>query len=176
MLGLHDRSMVLEFNDHRAVVVEQSDFEPGRHVAGFDLDKLTLKDTRQLLDLTQETRTVPIEGVQRVVIKTTKIELSTGNTITNTKMIDNIDTVDIEFEEMPDRVVDRFKDITPEKETEEFKDGPKIIDIVGDIESKSVEVKQMEIGDRLNQSAIESFKQKLKEQKEQRRAFDSDKK
>lgn len=177
LLGLHDKSMVIEFNDHKAVVVEQSDFESGRYIAGYDLDKLTLEDMKSLLELIQESRTVPIEGVQRVIVKSTKIEINTNSTIINTKTIDNIDTVDIGFEEMPERVVDKFKDITlPVEKEEEPTGGPKIIDLVGEVENKPVESKQAEIVEKLNQGAIEVFKQRLKQQKDAQRTFDSENK
>src|SRR5690554_7481693 len=53
-------------------------------------------------------RTVPLEGIQRVMIKTTKIEIATGNVVENVQAIDQTETVDIQFEEMPEDVVSKF--------------------------------------------------------------------
>lgn len=169
LLGLHDKSVVIEFNDHRAVLVEQEEIPNGRYVAGYDLDKLSIKEMRDLLELVQEARTIPIEGVQRVMVKTTKIEISTGNVVTNEQSIDQIDVVDVQFEEMPAQVVDKFEDITPipEKDPLDEPGGIVIIDTVGKIEEdkKVPEVKGAEIADRIHKNTLEAFKEKLRQQK-----------
>lgn len=168
LLGLHDKSVVIEFNDHRAVIVEQEEIPNGKYVAGYDLDKLTLKEMRELLELVQQARTIPIEGIQRVVVKTTTIEINTGRTIENQQSIDQVDTVDIQFEEMPEEVVDKFKDITPKPEQDPLNEpgGIKIIDTVGDVqENKASEVKAMEVADKVHKSTIEAFKEKLRQQR-----------
>lgn len=117
LVGLHDKSIVLEFNDHKALVIEKEETR-GKYIQGFDPDCLSLEEKKELLDIIKEARTVPIEGIQRVVIKKTVIEIN-ANTLESqrkevSKSIDDIEIHDIEFEEMPDDVVSKFNELKTE--------------------------------------------------------------
>lgn len=127
LLGLHDKKVIVEFNDGKATLIEQ-ERKASDGVPGYNLDNLNLEEKIELLSLIKEARTVPIEGIQRVVIKQTKIEIDINNgtrkVIEVTKNIDSVQ--DITFEEMPPNVVDKFKN-TEEKE-EVLEVAPTMID------------------------------------------------
>jgi hypothetical protein len=133
LIGLHDKTMVFEFNDQRAVVIEKEE-NRGNHLPGFRLDNLTLEEQIELLDYIRECRAIPVEGIQRVVIKQKKIEISITDgarrEMTATTNIDKLDTYikDVEFEEMPENVVNKFKDIPSKEEIVEIGPGSVIIE------------------------------------------------
>jgi hypothetical protein len=106
LIGVHDKSIVLEINQGKVVVGEQVNIS-GPHIGGFNLDRLSLDECVELLGLIQEARTVPIEGVQRVTIKTTRIEIN-GNMVQQTQQYDNPEIQDITYEEMPENVVEKM--------------------------------------------------------------------
>lgn len=122
LLGLHDKKLVLEFNENKAVVLEKKkNTGNGDKLAGYDINKLTLEEKIELLSLIQEARTVPIEGIQRVVVKQIKIEINpdTGERVKSVKETKIDNTIDVEFEEMPNKIVDKFIDTTPPEVVEE---------------------------------------------------------
>lgn len=140
LIGLHDKQMVLEFNDQKAVVIDKHDGR-GNAAVGFDFERLSLDELKELLELIKSCRSVPLEGVERVVIKQTKIEINmtTGDRTSTliTKNIDNVEHVkDITFEEMPEKVIDRVEDITPIEE-EPVKPKELIEDLTGGLKEKS---------------------------------------
>lgn len=123
LLGLHDKSLVVEFNDMKAVVATKPENRGAEGIPGYDLTQLTLEEQIELLGYIKDARTVPIEGIQRVIVRKTVIEINptTGekNKYTDEKKIDNVQTYDIEYEEMPKNVVEKFQEIHPEEEVEE---------------------------------------------------------
>jgi hypothetical protein len=112
--------MVLEFNEETATILEKEQSLHGSPTAGFDFSRLTLQEQIELLGYIKSARTVPIAGVQRVVIKKTTIEVRDGNikAVKSSKNIDDVEVVhDIGYEEMPPNVVKDFKKL-PDKNTE----------------------------------------------------------
>ena len=167
LLGLHDKSMVLEFKDQQAIVVEQETLRGGANkVGGFDLDLLTNKELEELVQLIGETRTVPIEGIQRVIVKQTKIEINTttGSRSVNevTQHTDQVETKDITYEEMPDNVVDSFEDVTyVEPEVVSLDDKNTTDDVPKEYRLKK-KVTPDDIKDRLKKQTLEELKKRLK--------------
>lgn len=167
LLGLHDKSFVIEFNDHKAVVVNKEDNHRGLNVPGYDLSRLSLEEQIELLSLIKEIRTVPITGVQRVVIKRTVVQITEGNMnmIEKKSRVDDVKTIDIEFqEELPEDVVSKFKKIKPEPEPEI----PKLSDNVV-IDGRDEDVKKHvsktgeEVVSNFNRNSVfEDLKKKLK--------------
>lgn len=165
LLGLHDKSVVLEFNDNKAIIVEQESLRGGSNVIeGYEPDRLSNDDLRRLLNLIQKARTVPIEGVQRVSIRQTKVEISINNEPISTQIttqIDNIDKSIVQFEDMPNNVVEKFTDVTVIEDEEE----PEQINIVSDI-PKEIKEKGGEtiedVKEKLKQNALEQLRQRLK--------------
>lgn len=166
LIGLHDKSIVLELNENKAVVVEKETLT-GK-IGNYDIEKLSMEEAKELLALIKEARTVPIEGVHRVIIKTTKIEITEGNNrqvVQDIKNIDNVETHDVEYEEMPAEVVSKFKNITPKKTKEYHPDddaGPKIIN-ANEIKEEGKGIK--DVTDSVNSSVLEEFKKKLRKSK-----------
>ncbi len=113
LIGLHDKSVVIELNDQKATLIEPDNERGG--VPGFDLTKLNMQQKKEMLQLVTEARTTPIEGIQRVEIKRTtiQIDMNTGDR-TKSVTVTNVDNVSsVTFEEMPKNVVKDFQDITP---------------------------------------------------------------
>lgn len=157
LIGLHDKSVSLEFNEQKAELVEEPN---NRGAIGFDLEALTLSEQKELLELIKECRTVPIEGIQRVVIKKTVIEINTETGDRNVNQ--EVETHDIAFEEMPAPVVNKFEVIPDPEEEKEIEAGPVVID------SRKVKEKPKGAGDlttALHKSVFDVFKEKLKEKK-----------
>lgn len=160
LLGLHDKKVVLEFNDHQAVVINNSDKTSGEGIAGYNLSNITLDEQIELLSYIKEARTVPIEGIQRIVIKRTLIELNpeTGERgpLQNVLNIDNIQ--EVKFEEMPANVISKMDNI-PEliEEKEEIKGNVRNFVPEG-IEKKGVE----DIVAAQRKAVMEKFKKQLK--------------
>jgi len=173
LLGLHDKSVVIEFNDQKATVLEVEEKRGAEGVIGYDLDKLTLEEQVEMLELIKECRTVPIEGIQRVVVKKTVVEIDVNgerNQLTSVQNIDKVETKDITFEEMPPDVVSKFKHIDenpepePEKKPNEVKDS-----IPEHIKQANKRGSPEAVGNKINKSLLESFKEKMKKDRESRK-------
>lgn len=165
LIGLHDKSMVIEFNDGKAVVVEQD--KEDKSLAQFDLDKLSDEEQIELLNLLKESRTIPIEGIQRVTIKKTVIEINTDTLQREQRQETiNIDHVEVkEFEDMPEDVVSHFENQLPVEEVPEPEEGI----IVKDSIPKGVKKKSFnEIQENLKATALEEFKKRLAERRNNR--------
>jgi hypothetical protein len=163
LLGLHDKSVVVEFNEHKTELIEKEDNRGA--IPGIDIELLTFDEQKELLVLIKEARTVPIDGIQRVTIKRTVIEI---NPETGQRFVQSIETVidqetkDIEFEDMPLNVVDKFKDVTPKPSEAE----PEFGTIIIDSRPKHVETRNIEeVKNQINTDVIEAFKKKLKEKR-----------
>ncbi len=166
LLGLHDKKVVLEFNDQKALVVDNdSDQGLKGEVPGYDLDELSLEEQLELLRLIQQTRTVPIEGIQRVVVKQLKIEINTETGERLQSMVTkNIDDVkDITFEEMPPNVLAETKTIVREEEYVE-PEGDIFIDQKPNIRGRELS----EVAGDINQRQLEKFRAKLKSRRHSR--------
>lgn len=169
LLGLHDKSMVIEINNNKAFVVEKE--EKRGLLPGYDLDKLTLEEQKELLTIIQEARTVPIEGIQRVTVKQTVIEINTQtgerNQYTKQTNIDNVEKVnieDIEFEEMPNNVVKDFEKLPDKSEEEEIDLGSMRIEDL--TEGKLENRKGKEVVNEVNNNLLEELrKRKLQKKK-----------
>jgi len=160
LLGLHDKKVVLEFNDDTATIV-RNERDIYRGIPGYNLDNLSLEEKVEMLKLIQEARTVPINGIQRVIIKQKKIEIDieSGNRkiVEEIKKTDKTKTIDIEYEEMPLEVVGKFKDITPYPEV--IKEDPKFIDN----RPKEIEQKtEQQLKDKLQENMMNKLRDKLK--------------
>lgn len=159
LLGLHDKSIVLEFNEEKAVIVETDTDDRGK-VPGVSFGNLTLEEKKELLEYIQQARTIPIEGVQRVSVKTFKIEINTDTgERKKTEVIKNIDNVqDISYEEMPEPVISKMK--KPRKrEDQPMPHAPIMIDEAGQETGKSLE----DIQSNMKQSFIDKFRDKIKQ-------------
>lgn len=165
LLGLHDKSVVLEFNDHKAIVIELETLRGGaNNVAGFDLSVLNTQELVELLGYIKKARTVPIEGIQRVTIKTTKIEitnLSERAVQQSVTFIDNVEKKTIQFEDMPANVVGRFEDVT------KFEDAvvapePNVIDDVPREVRKQDKKGIDDVREKIRQKVMQEFRDKLK--------------
>lgn len=162
LIGLHDKSMVFEFTDQRAVVIEKEDNRGTYAVPGFKLDILSVEEQVELLGYIRQARITPIEGIQRIVVKQKKIEISiTEGTRTEsvlTRNIDQIDTYvkDITFEEMPENVVKKFNNI-PDVVVEQDPGTVLVEDLTDGKKGKTPD----EIIDSIKTSALEKLKKKL---------------
>jgi hypothetical protein len=158
LLGMHDKSISLELNDQTATIVEKENDRGS--IPGFDIEMLTLDEQKDLLSLIKECRTTPLEGVQRVVIKKTVIEINTETGERN--KMEATETIDIGFEEMPAKVVDKFEKILDPEEVVQPEMGPIVIDSTKQLGvGKDVET----VKDGLNKKMIEIFKEKLKQKR-----------
>jgi len=155
LIGLHDKSMTIEFNENKPIVIQN----PNEVSRQKSIYWLTMEEKIEFLSLLKDARTVPIEGIQRVVIKQTKIEIN-QNTLERNKFLQT-ETHDIEFEEMPKDVVSKMEKIErpiPELEPEI---GPIVL-------SEKIEQKKQiaqDLADKINKNLIDSFKKKMKEKK-----------
>lgn len=167
LLGLHDKKVVLEFNDSHATII-RNERDVYRGVPGYNLDNLSLDEKVELLNLIKESRTVPIEGIQRVIIKQRKIEidLESGNrkVVEDIKKIDNTEIKDIEYEEMPPNVVSKFDN--KEDKPESLKVDPLFID--NTIKGVMPQSKD-DISKKLQESMMNKFKEKLKKHTPERK-------
>lgn len=166
LLGLHNKSVVIEFNDGQATIVNDgNDRGTAGGVPGYDLDNLSLDEKIEMLKLIQDSRTVPIEGIQRVVVKTYKVEINTQTgerkEVHNAQNIDKVETHDITFEEMPPDTVGKFQKIPDPEQEQEINLGPTIIDNTPKQQPKTAEEIQQMIRDRLQGHLKEKLKQKL---------------
>lgn len=158
LIGLHDKSMSIEFYDQK-VLIEEKGTDRGE-IPGYNIEKLNLNEQKQLLDLIKEARTVPVEGIQRVVIKKTTIEINveTGDR----KQVQNVETHDIGFEEMPADVVSKMINVPDPEEEVQPHMGPVLID---DIKEKIQNKDAEDIKDKINKKTVDLFKEKLKEKR-----------
>lgn len=160
LIGLHDKSIVLEFRDNTALVAVVED-ERGMagDVPGYKLDNLTLEEQIQMLKLIQQVRTIPVEGEQRVIVKTTTIEMSTGNRMPVEQSTNKIVTQDIEFEEMPENVVSKMENILPPRPEQiysnEIDDRPEELKNAPKVNKEDIEKK-------VNKTLVDQFKQRMK--------------
>lgn len=167
LIGLHDKSMVLEFNDHQATVVQQESLRgASTAIAGYDLEQLDEAELYELLQLIKLTRTVPIEGVQRVVVKKTKIEINTQtgerNVSQQTTVIQEVQQAAVVFEDMPAQVVHKMKDVTKPIDEPQREPEPNVADDVPK-EVRELPVQTLgSIQERLRQKAMEALKGKGK--------------
>jgi len=111
LLGLHDKHTVIEITNQHAVVVNNSMSGQSSGLAGHDFDKLSIEELDEFCKLIEESRTVPIEGVQRLTIIQSKY-------VNNQMIKDESYINDIEFEEVID-------DAVP-KALREFKTEPEV--------------------------------------------------
>jgi hypothetical protein len=158
LIGLHDKSVSLEFNEQKAVLVEEKDDRGA--IPGYDIEKLTLEEQKELLALIREARTVPLEGIQRVTIKKTVIEINTETGERNVEQ--DVEIHDITFEEMPAPVVNKFTEIKDPEEEPVMEIGPIMIDHVKD-QIKQTDVEAMK--GNLNKKTIDTFREKLKQKR-----------
>lgn len=157
LLGLHDKSVSLEFNEQQVTLTdEQTD---RGSIPGYDIEKLTLAEQKELLTLIKEARTVPIEGIQRVTIKKTVIEINTetGDRTVN----DEQETIDIGFEDMPAPVVHKFENIPDPEDEPQPEMGPIVIDNTPKVKPKEAD----DVKESINKQMIDKFKEKLKEKR-----------
>jgi hypothetical protein len=166
LIGLHDKSMVIEFNDQKATVIEKEELR-GNPLPGIQLDNLTLAEQIELLDYIREARTIPMEGIQRVVVKQTKIEINmtdgTRTVGTDVKKIDDVEShiQDIEFEEMPEDVVSRFQKI-PDKEPPIEEVGPGSVHVEDLTDGKTNSGKSGDdVIQKVKMSALDQLRKKL---------------
>ena len=130
-------------------------------IPGYALDNLSLNEQIELLSLIRESRTIPVQGIQRVVIKERKIEIDVnGNrqVVEHIHNIDRVETHDVTFEEMPVSPLKKFKDITPKEKKEEIKSN------VIDARPKRLPKPQSTeaITQRIHEGVLEKLKKKLK--------------
>lgn len=158
LLGLHDKKFVLEYNDRSATIVTNKlETRGSDSIPGYDFTKLDLKEKTELLSLVKECRTVPVEGVQRVIIKKKIIEINpnTGDR----KVGEEQQTIDISHQVMPANVVKRMQNIK-EKEPEKIIPVPDVLDSrpKGLPKSKTAE----EVKNNMDLSILEELRNKLK--------------
>lgn len=160
LIGLHDKSVVLEFTDQKAIVLQQEGLDGG--LPGYDLEQLEVEEMVELLELIRLARTVPIEGIQRVTIKTLKIEINpqTGDR-NEAQQVKNIDeTIDVKFEEMPEPVVQKFQKVEKKKK-QKMPDSPIVVDSTKKpkkMKSKSAH----EVAHKLKDNVMDQFRKKLR--------------
>lgn len=164
LLGLHDKKVVLEFNDSQATIV-RNEREIYNGIPGYNLDNLSLEEKVEMLNLIKEARTVPINGIQRVIIKQRKVEidLESGNRkiVEQIKKIDDTKTIDIKYEEMPPNVVSKFDNQDPQPEI--IKDDPTFINNVPEgLERKSLK----DVQDKVKEKMMSKLKEKLKKHRQ----------
>lgn len=157
LIGLHDKSVSLEFNEQQVTLTDEQTNRGS--IPGYDIEKLTFDEQKELLALIKEARTAPVEGIQRVVIKKTVIEI---NTETGDKNVNNeVETIDIGFEDMPAPVVHKFENIPDPEDEPQPEMGPIVIDNVPKVPAKEAD----DVKESINKKLIASFKEKLKEKR-----------
>jgi len=93
LIGLHNKDVVIEIENNNTTVINDKS-------GGIVLMKLTLDERIELLNYLRQARTVPIEGERQILIKTK-----------NTSTVQAIEKpIDVEYEEMPDKVIDKMID------------------------------------------------------------------
>jgi hypothetical protein len=161
LLGLHDKSVTIELNE-KEIEIKQPEETRGNQLPGIDMTRLTTDEKVELLHLLQESRITPLEGVQKVIVKQTKIEINTETGDRSViQRIGERNIEDIMYEELPDNVVDKMK-LEPRPEEEASLDtSPAVADEVG--EKRGVELK--DIHEKIKTNLLSDFKNALKKVK-----------
>lgn len=110
LLGVHNKDLVIEIENNNTTIID--DGESGK----IKMKDLTLEEKIELLSMLKEIRTVPIEGDRQIVIK--KKTLNETNEVTEETQSFQESAIDIQYEEMPEKVIDKIK---PDQEEEEVK-------------------------------------------------------
>lgn len=167
LIGLHDKSVVLEFNNQKAVVAEKEE-NRGNSLIGYSVEQLSLEEQVELLGYLKACRTVPIEGIQRVVIKRTIIEINpidgtrnVNQSIINIDEVEKIKIQDIEYEEMPKNVVKDFKEIPDKEDEEENNMGSMIIEDLTKNTKKELKSGK-DVAEAVNKNIISELKERMK--------------
>ncbi len=167
LIGLHDKKVVVEFNDHVATVVEKQSMIGREGIPGYTLDNLTLEEQIELLSLIKEARTIPIEGIQRVVIKQRKIEIDINGNRQIVEEIRNIDKVNVAhatYEEMPVSTIGKYKNIEAEEAV--------IISdpLVKDARPKDLPIPKgaLQVQEKIQSGVMDKLKEKLKKDRERK--------
>lgn len=165
LLGLHDKSMVIEFNEHKATVIRQERVITHlNNVGGHDFEMLSTDELIELLSYIKKIRTVPLEGIQRVSVKQFKIEIGENGErkeLDKVINIDNLQAIEIVYEDMPENVVDKFEEIREPEQPERPKE-PNVIDAVPkEFRNKPV-VSENDIKQKLQNNLLEQMREKLK--------------
>jgi hypothetical protein len=161
LIGLHDKSVSIELNE-KEIEITQPEETRGNQLPGIDFGKFTLPEKVELLHLLQESRITPLEGVQKVIVKQTRIEINPETLErTVTQRIGEKSAEDIIFEELPANVVSQMP-VQPKPEDEPSLDtSPHVIDEVGD--KKGVELK--DVKEKIKTNLLDEFKNALKKTK-----------
>ncbi len=163
LIGFHDKSMVIELNDGKATLLDAVNKEDNS-IAGYDLDALSDAEQIELLALIKDMRTFALEGVQKITVKKTVIEINT-DTLQREQRHEtiNIEHIEVkEFEDMPEDVVSRFENRLPVEEVPEEESGILLRDgVPRDIERKDLKDLQKSI----NATALEEMRKRLAENK-----------
>lgn len=160
LLGLHDKKVVLEFNDNSATIVTKPETRGAEGIAGYSFDKLTLDEKIELLSLIKDCRTVPLEGVQRVTIKKTVVEINPDTLERN--VAEKVQTIDTTYEELPANVVKRMTNIKEKDIEEKPLEIPDVIDSRGPVPKPKT---AKELGDAIQNTIMDDLKKKLKERR-----------
>lgn len=119
LLGLHNNDFIVEI-DNNITSVEDKELYAVR------LARLGPDEKIELLSLIKKARTVPIEGDRQIIVK--KKVLDENNIpIVEEKQFSVVQ--DIQYEEMPEQVVDKLQEVTTEKD-DQYIESPIIIDNV----------------------------------------------
>lgn len=165
LLGLHDKKVIIEFSGERALVIENDETRGNDGVPGYNMDNLSLDEKIELLSLIKEIRTIPIEGIQRVVVKKTKIEIDliSGDRrlVQEVRNVDKVETHDVTYEDMPPDVVSKFNN------TEQKEPVPEVNPNFIDSRPKNMPAPKRvhELQDKLKQVDLNKLKEKLKQLK-----------
>lgn len=100
LLGLHDKNVSIEINNRVATVLTTT--ETRGAMGGYDFSKLELAEKIELLKLIKMVRK-PLDGVFPVLIKQHELSVTIDN-----DLLDG-DVHDVEYEELPEEVVTKFK-------------------------------------------------------------------
>ncbi len=101
LLGLHNKDVVIEINENDAEIKLQGK-RTGK--APFSVDRLDDGEVLELLKLLKTANVSEDDGVRRLVIKKSPLQLLTENPEEQT-------TVDTIYEEMPEKVVDKIQSV-----------------------------------------------------------------
>lgn len=121
LIGLHNKDIVIEIENNNTTVIKEG--EPD-HIM---LTGLSFDEKVELLALLKEARTVPIEGDRQIVIK--KKTLNENNEPIDETYKFQESAIDIQYEEMPEKVIDKMKE-EPSDEKIEYMDSPIVEDYV----------------------------------------------
>lgn len=140
LVGLHDRNLILEVTTKETTIVrDEAKKGKGKEHSGYDIDKLTLEEKIELLETLSSIRTVPIEGVRQTVIKRTMITVTEGSAVTHAQLVRPNETIDVVYEEMPEKVVHKLQEVKTNI-------GPEYINspIIEDLVDRTIQPKTIE--------------------------------